>query len=228
MKFHRFRPDYSVESENWSGYAVTGSSFTQAKGSWTVPTVYCSSTPNSYSSFWVGLDGYSSTTVEQIGTDSDCNGKTPSYYAWYEFYPQGSYLINLTISPGNQISAQVSYSGNEFTVTITNETTGKSFSKTTTVPGAKRSSAEWIAEAPCCTRGGGILPLSEFGTVSFGGDYTGVSGSNDATDAATSGAIGGFSSAQEIVMATSKGAEEALPSAVSPDGSSFTVAWQSE
>ncbi len=45
------------DSTNWSGYAVTGSSFTQAKASWTVPTVNCSTTPNTYSSFWVGLDG---------------------------------------------------------------------------------------------------------------------------------------------------------------------------
>lgn len=35
------------------------------------------------------------------------------------------------------------------------------------LPGAARSSAEAIAEAPCCTAGGGILPLTNFGTVSF-------------------------------------------------------------
>ena len=42
------------------------------------------------SAFWVGLDGYSSTSVEQLGTDSDCVSGKPSYYAWYEMYPNPS------------------------------------------------------------------------------------------------------------------------------------------
>jgi hypothetical protein len=73
LKVHRWRPDNQVDSENWSGYAVTGASFTQAMGSWVVPTANCSKSPasrssNVYSSFWVGLDGYTSSTVEQIPT----------------------------------------------------------------------------------------------------------------------------------------------------------------
>ena len=130
-----FHPDRVIdnvtvsESTNWSGYAVTGSGFTNAKGSWTVPSVNCSATPNTYSSFWVGIDGWTSSTVEQTGTDSDCSGTTPSYYAWYEFYPKGSYLISsVPVAPGNKMSAEVVYSGNEFTATITNVTTGNSFS----------------------------------------------------------------------------------------------------
>jgi hypothetical protein len=219
------------DSTNWSGYAVTGSSFTTAKASWTVPTVNCTTTPNTYSSFWVGLDGWTSSTVEQTGTDSDCDGKSPSYYAWYEFYPAGSVLISsVAVSPGNHISATVSYSGSEFTTTITNETTGKSFSKSGKVSGAKRSSAEWIAEAPCCTNAGGILPLSDFGTVDFGDDYTGVTGTNDATDSSVSGAISAFGTAvnEAIMVNGSTGADEAVPSSLSSDGTSFTVKWDSE
>ena len=54
-------------------------------GSWVVPTV--STKTNGYSSVWVGIDGYSSSTVEQIGTEEDVvNGKA-TYYAWYEMYP---------------------------------------------------------------------------------------------------------------------------------------------
>src|ERR1700692_4289152 len=100
MRFHGRRPDGTGESENWSGYAVTGSSFTRAEGSWIVPTVDCSKTPGTYSVFWVGLDGYSSSTVEQTGTDSDCDGDTASYYAWYEFYPKFAKSISLSVSPG--------------------------------------------------------------------------------------------------------------------------------
>jgi hypothetical protein len=220
------------DSTNWSGYAVEGSSFTKALGSWTVPTVNCSKTPNTYSSFWVGIDGWTSTTVEQTGTDSDCDGSTPSYYAWYEFYPAASILISsVPVSPGNHISASVTYtSGTSFTITLTNESTGKSYSKTGSVSGAKRTSAEWIAEAPCCTRRGGILPLADFGTVDLGEDYTGVSSTNDATDSTVSGAIGAFGSNvfESIMINGSTGADEAVPSGLSSDGTSFTVTWDSE
>ena len=222
--------DGSVTSENWSGYAVTGSAFTVAKGSWTIPTVNCTKTPSTYSSFWVGIDGYSSSTVEQTGTDSDCSGSSPRYYAWYEFYPAGSILISgVPVSPGNKMSASVTYSGSEFTIKITNVTTGKTFSKSSRVSGAQRTSAEWIAEAPCCTRSGGILPLADFGTVDLGSDYTGVSGTNDATDGAISGPISEFgSSVFSITMVSSGGANEAVPSALSADGTSFDVVWKSE
>jgi hypothetical protein len=230
MKFHRVRPDGTVESGNWSGYAVTGSDFTNAKGSWTVPSVNCSKTPNTYSAFWVGIDGYNSSTVEQTGVIAYCNGTRAAYYAWYEFYPAGSVEItSVPVSPGNEISASVSYSGSEFTTTITNETTGKSYSKSSRVSGAKRSSAEWIAEAPCCTGSGGILPLSDFGTAYFGEDYTGIADTNYATETSTSGPISAFGSdVQEIIMVSSSGADEAVPSALTDGGTSFDVVWKSE
>jgi hypothetical protein len=220
--------DSTSTSTNWSGYAVLGTSFTTAYASWIVPASTCSS-GDQYAAFWVGIDGYTSETVEQTGTDSDCDGKTPSYYAWYEFYPNPSFEISsLTIKPGDHIAASVVYSGTEFTITITDETTGKSFRKSSTVSGAERSSAEWIAEAPCCTARGGILPLADFGTVLFGDDSTGIAHTGYAIDSTTSGVIGKFSSIEEITMATSGGTKEAVPSALSSDGSSFSVTWASQ
>ena len=178
----------------------------------------------------MGFDGYSNGTVEQNGTDSDCSGTTPVYYAWYEFYPAGSVLIkDVPVSPGDVMSAEVSYNGSEFTLYIKNETTGKSHSRTKAVSGAKRSSAEWIAEAPCCTKGGGILPLADFGKANFGEDKTGVGGTNYATDSSTSGPIHAFgSSVEEITMVSSKNVVEAVPTSLTSDGTSFTVAWKSE
>src|SRR5438876_3624325 len=119
-------PTGTVCSTNWSGFAVTGSGVTDAKGSWIVPSVTCSSS-TTYSSFWVGIDGYSSNTVEQIGTDSDCVNGTPAYYVWYEFYPHWSYTVNsITIHPGDVISAEVSADAKgTFTLTLTDQT-GKS------------------------------------------------------------------------------------------------------
>src|SRR5574337_1127022 len=67
-------------SINWSGYANTGTTFKVVKGSWTQPSVTCGASETSYSSFWVGIDGDTTNTVEQTGTDSDCSSGTPTYY----------------------------------------------------------------------------------------------------------------------------------------------------
>src|SRR3989449_6264263 len=214
--------DGSFQSTNWSGYAVTGSSgsVSIAKGSWTVPAIQgsCPST-NQYSSFWVGIDGFNSGTVEQTGTDSDCQNGAPTYYAWYEFHPPPSFLISgMTITPGDHITAQASFSGRSFTVTITDTTTGASFSTSAKVRSAQRSSAEWIAEAPSSS--GGILPLANFGTVSFSSCTATISG--------TTGTIGSFGAAvQQITMVTSSGTVKAQPSALSGSGDSFSVTWKS-
>jgi len=220
----------SASSLNWAGYAVTAAagSVSDVRGSWTVPAIQgtCPAT-NQYSSFWVGIDGYSSSTVEQTGTDSDCRSGAPAYYAWYEFYPKPSRVISsLAIHPGDVMSAEVYYAGGRFTVTILDTTTGASFSASAKVNAAQRSSAEWIAEAPSSL--GGILPLADFGTVSFGADTTGVALTCDATVGGVAGAIGSFgSSVQSISMVTSGGATKAQPSALSADGTSFSVTWVS-
>ena len=122
--------DSLAYSTNWSGYAVTASTsaVTKVQASWIVPTVKGTST--AYSSFWVGIDGFNSGTVEQIGTDSDISGGKAVYYAWFEFYPSPMYQISsLAVLPGDVMSASVTYSGTSrgffgrtnsvFTVTIT-------------------------------------------------------------------------------------------------------------
>ena len=175
----------------------------------------------------MGIDGYSANTVEQTGTDSDWSGKTPQYYAWYEFYPNPSFEItSLTIKPGDHMSAKVAFSSSKFTITIEDVTTGKTFTKSATVSAAQRTSAEFIAEAPCCTGSGGILPLADFGTVLFGDDNTSVTGSCNAKDSSTNGPIGTFpaSAIQEITMEKNS-VKEAIPSKLSSDGTSFSVAW---
>jgi len=216
-------------SQNWSGYAATGpaGSVSDVKGSWIVPAVVgtCPS-KSQYASFWVGIDGYSSKTVEQIGTDSDCRNGSPSYYAWYEFYPKGSITISGDIKPGDKISAEVKYAAGKFTVSITDMTISKTFSKTASVTSANRSSAEWIAEAPSSLIG--ILPLADFGTVYLGSDNTGNSATCYATVNGVTGPIGSFgASVQPITMTTHLGVVKAQPSALSVDGTSFSVQWKS-
>lgn len=220
----------SASSTNWAGWAVTGGSKSVSfvKASWIVPKIQgsCPSGAYQYSSMWVGIDGYSSSTVEQTGTDSDCQGGSATYYAWYEFYPNPSRLIStMTIHPGDYISAQVKFASGKFTVTITDLNTSASFHKTASVSAA-RTSAEWIAEAP--SSGRGILPLADFGTVHFGHDATGVASTNDATVSGTTAAIGSFSSAVSITMVNQAGtANKATTSSLTPNGTSFNVTWQS-
>lgn len=228
IKIMEEREDGSVSSNNWSGYAVTGTtgSFTEAAGSWIVPAVTCTS-GTQYAAFWVGIDGYKSKTVEQTGTDSDCSKGVPSYYAWYEFFPQPSFSISsLTIEPGDRITAKVSYSAKKFTLTITDERTGQTFSKTGRVPSAQRKSAEWVAEAPTSTTG--IQPLADFGTIVFGDDSTGVPGTCYATMDGQSEPIGLLPNIYQISMVSTTGATESVPSALSTDGSSFSATWVSK
>jgi hypothetical protein len=71
-----------------------------------------------------------------------------------------------------------------------------------------------------------VLPLADFGSVHFGTDVTGVKGTDSATIGGSAGPIGSFGSAvQTITMVTGSGAAKAQPSALSSDGTSFSITW---
>lgn len=213
-------------SANWSGYAVEtnltnpqNNAVSNVSGTWTVPAVDCNVTNgiNTYSSAWVGIDGYSDNSVEQIGTEQDCINGSPRYYAWYEMYPKPSFMINLPVKAGDIISGKVQYLGNnKFSLTLANATINRSVSLTQK-SNALRQSAEWIMEAPWS---GGVLPLAKFGTINFS--------NAEATLNNTPGTISNSVWQNDaITMTNSSGAPKATPSALSSDGSSFNVAWNS-
>jgi hypothetical protein len=215
-----------VSSTNWSGYAVQSSSeFTEVLGSWVQPTATCSGLGGTYAAFWVGLDGYSSSSVEQLGTDADCGYLSgPSYYAWYEMYPAASVDLSTTtypVKPGDKLTASVTRSGTSYTLSL-QSSEGWTFSTTQTGSDAN-SSAEWIAEAPdVCLLGilCGNASLTDFGSVAFTG-----------AEAADGGALSPVSSftddggPHDITMETSSGTDRAVPSALSSNGESFTDTW---
>lgn len=64
-----------AQSYSWSGYMVAASpgSVTDVRGSWVVPLLSCTSS-SSYVALWVGMDGFTSTTVEQTGILGECVG----------------------------------------------------------------------------------------------------------------------------------------------------------
>jgi peptidase A4-like protein len=208
----RFDPNKKIShstSSNWSGYSAINGRYTSVSANWTQPTASCTSA-TTYSSFWVGLDGDGSNTVEQTGTSADCSGGSPRYYAWYEMYPKFPTNLSLTIRPGDSISASVTTNGSgNFTLTITDNTTHQSFTTSQRQKKARLASAEAIAEAPSSS--GGVLPLTNFGTVSF--SSTLVNGQP----------IGNFS--PDKIDMVSGSTTKAQTSALS-GGTSFSVAWK--
>src|SRR5437764_1332426 len=87
-------------STNWAGYDVTGGRYTSVSASWTQPAVNCAVTPSGWSSFWVGLDGDTSNTVEQTGTEADCSNGSPVYSGWFEMYPKFPSTYRDAVVPG--------------------------------------------------------------------------------------------------------------------------------
>jgi hypothetical protein len=160
-------PAGTTTAANWAGYAATGTKFSSVSAGWVVPTVTCI-TGKQLSAAWVGLDGFNSATVEQIGTDSDCAAGAPNYYAWYELFPSAVFILAKPVAPGDRMSASVvATTPTTFALTITDVTKGWTRAFAKTLATAKRSSAEIIQEAPCCTAGGNVLPLANFGTINF-------------------------------------------------------------
>jgi hypothetical protein len=196
-------------SSNWSGYSAINGRYTNVKANWTQPTASCTS-QTTYSSFWVGLDGDGSNTVEQTGTSADCSGGRPSYYAWYEMYPKYPVNLSIAVRPGDSMTGSVTTSGNgRFTLTITNNTTHASYQTTQTLKRAQLRSAEVIAEAPSSSSG--VLPLTNFGTANF--------------SAATvnNQSIGSFN--PDRIDMVANGVTKATTSSLS-GGTSFSVAWK--
>jgi hypothetical protein len=197
-------------STNWSGYAVTGTGATHVIGSWTQPRATCSVGESSWSSPWVGIDGYNSNTVEQIGTDTDCSGGKPSYYAWYEMYPKRLVLINIPVRAGDSFTGEVTYASSKFVLKLTNRTTGNVFQTTQSGKNVKRNSVEWVMEGPSS----GLL--TNFGTVGFTGTAATIGGKT--------GSLATLGNRQPITMVTQSGTPRAAPSSVASDGS-FSVSW---
>jgi hypothetical protein len=205
----RGAPNHKINhstSSNWAGYDVTGGRYTSVSASWTQPAVNCSVTPTGWSSFWIGLDGDTSGTVEQTGTEADCSSGRAVYSAWYEMYPKFPANYANPVAPGDHFSSTVTTDGRgSFTLTLSNTTRGWTRTTSARLKSARLASAEIIAEAPSSS--GGVLPLADFGTVGFSGAK--VNGKT-------------LTSATPITMA-SGGTTKAKPSSLS--NGAFSVTW---
>jgi Peptidase A4 family len=179
----------AIMSPNWSGYVAAtklsspqAGSVTEVVGSWIVPAVTGSASANTDSSVWVGIDGYGSGTVEQVGTQEALENGKPVYLAWWEMYSSGigqpeQPIAAMTIEPGDSMTGVVEYmtsgahAGQYYLYITNNSRANDSFGIYVTSaqyqsPLAQRSCAEWIVEAPTIP-GQGIADLANFGSTTF-------------------------------------------------------------
>jgi hypothetical protein len=155
----------AISNGLYAGYIAYSGHYTSVSAAWTEPTVSCAAGERSSAAFWIGLDGYGTSDLEQIGTAVDCYSGSPSYSAWYEWFPAGGVGIPDTVRPGDRMSSSVVANGDNFTMTLTDSTQNWSRSFTKTISGVPLSSAEVVVEPP--TVGTGPLPLADFGSVTF-------------------------------------------------------------
>ncbi len=146
-------------SSNWSGYAITGS-FSSVTGSWVVPSVLATKSAT-YSSDWVGIDGFNNSSLIQTGTESDYYSGSAHYGVWWEILPAAAtFISSMTVHPGDVMAATITKgSSGSWTIKINDTTTGQGFSTTSTYTGPG-TSAEWVLEAP--TVGGRLATLAHY------------------------------------------------------------------
>jgi Peptidase A4 family len=202
----------ALQSANWDGFGDSESgskTFTAVSGTWQIPAVQCLPAPyqnqDAFLADWVGLDGLTNGTVEQLGTATQCYEGVEYYYVWYEMYPAGmveegtTACINDNVDcpqPGDFVSASVTVTKgakgvNKYVLALTDHTRPvESFSVNQTCKASvcADASAEWVVERPAFAPPFGIqiLPLGDFtksiftaGSVTSGGVTTTSGGFKD-------------------------------------------------
>lgn len=154
----------ALGSSNWSGYVVQGGTgaFHAATARWTVPAVSASSGPT-YSASWVGIDGFSNSNLIQTGTESDYYNGSAHYDAWWEILPAAESPV-FAVRPGDVMTASIKKGTGGWTIKISDQTSGRSFTSTKSY-GGPGTSVEWIQERPQVN--GNLATLAKYGKVTF-------------------------------------------------------------
>jgi hypothetical protein len=178
----------TVSSLNWSGYAVTPSArgVTAVSSTFTVPAAGL--LPPGFAATWTGIGGFGTNDLIQAGTAEQSLPTLPllssllgdQYYAWYELLPGAEIQLtgcsgdaNCTVTPGDQISVNISQIGpTQWSISMTNAGHW-SWSQDVTYS-SSGASAEWILEAPTLLVAQTLL--APVGTVAFGPTSTYTTG----------------------------------------------------
>jgi hypothetical protein len=161
----------SEKSSNWSGYVAAGGPFTAVAGTFNVPSLTAAPTRTATAE-WVGIDGSSADdpSLIQAGVQEtyDPSTKATRWFAWWEILPEAETPIPLPVAAGNAVTVSISQlSAGLWRITVTNDTTGQTFSTTQSYSGSGES-AEWIVEAPISAITGAIEALGPYApTVRF-------------------------------------------------------------
>jgi hypothetical protein len=206
---------------NWAGYALAGSTFTSVSATWVVPTVECSDPTTTYADEWIGIDGLSSLTIEQIGTETDCIDGQPVYSAWYEMLGDtavgdgNQVATGGVLSPGDTVHASVTETAGVWTLVLTDLSAGwtSTIVEDSPTPTPAQSSAELIVERPGLALSNTMDGLADFTSATF----TDVSLSSSAT----TGTLSSFP--RYNITMTNAGVPAAVAGPLSSSGSSFTV-----
>jgi hypothetical protein len=243
-------PD-AVVSANWAGYVAVGPgstsdmadstmAFTDVTGQWVQPQVTCKAGWPSSLSIWVGLGGYSmnARALEQVGSEADCDASgNAAYSVWYELVPSEPVTVSgLKIRPGDVIASSVVVDATGLLVQVIDRTRRRRFTRHLAMASPDLSSAEWIAEAPSrCAPAGACrqTSLAKFAPFWFTRSFANGNGVPGTISSPTWRAVplrlvprsdletGG--AGQQASRGGSAGAE---PSALTADGSGFTLSWQ--
>jgi hypothetical protein len=239
------RADTGVHStwsaSNWSGFAETGT-YTGVSGTWTVPSV-APTTSSTYSSAWIGVDGFSDSSLIQTGTEEDYYGGSAHYDAWWEILPAAETEISpgtYPVAPGDQMSASIyetsatkgsggRHHGTEhvWDIVISDTTKRWTFSTSQGYNGPG-TSAEWILEAP--EVGSSIATLAHYtitpptGTGDFdnAGILTSIVSSGTPTYTAA-----GLNYANDAGVMIQKGTQVSTPGAPDTALTAYNVAYGS-
>jgi len=203
-----------------SGYTRPPSGlFTYVGALWVVPSATAADANHGLLS-WVGIDGWGTNAVLQIGTWHRLAGDPPALtvYGWCEWFPAPSVVVsNFPVSPGDALAAFISAtSATEGLVTLHNFNTNVHFSQALTPPAGDQfegKTAEWIVEKP-----GGTTPIANFGETAM---VLAAATYSDAIGGAKLGEV----SAKEAIMIDMANAQKQTLAAAQPNATGVTMTY---
>ena len=199
-------------------------SFDCVEATWVQPKVRCRGNAAQSVVYWVGLGGYGQRSLVQVGTESSCLHGTAVTAAWHESLPKEHFSIRTPtrIKVGDRIWAQVRWlGGSRYRLSLANLSNREHFSVKVTNSTVKRTSAEWIVEAPTggCPSRCRTLRMPDFGTFKFSGAWATMTGRRVQVDASR------FVAIIERMISVS-GAVRAEVTSTAATGTSFSVRWR--
>lgn len=168
-------PAGTEKSSNWAGYAVTALgnslSYNNVSGSWAVPIAYGAS--GSLGAQWIGLGGYNSSDLLQLGTIEEMSQQKEVVELFWEKLPAAAQNVG-SVPVGSKITTKIAKSKNGiwaltfYVVTPKGQRITKVIKTNvdTAYVQGMGSSAEWISEDPS-DGNGNLYPLANTGTVQY-------------------------------------------------------------